>query len=109
MTSVLPADLTESALTTALDGFRAVVGEEHEEAGHLASVDEHMDAALRDEGGIIVQHRPGLLPDERDIRRIGGLDDRVDGGEIVRSCEADVGHRRHQAPCRPALPPQQAA
>ena len=45
----------------------AVVGQENEDSNNLILGDEHMDAPLRDESGIVVEHRSGLLPDERDV------------------------------------------
>lgn len=52
---------------------------------HAPGVVQHVNPAGLDQLAIVLQHRAGFAPDPFDIRRVGSLDDSLDGCNILNS------------------------
>src|SRR5471032_703185 len=68
------------------------------QAVHLACALQHVHPCSGDLLAIVVQHWPWLAPDALDVRRVGGVDDGFDGGDIVNGGEANKGWHRSGPP-----------
>ena len=70
-------------------GFR----QQHDDRGdRRIRVFEHADRAVGDQPGVIVEHRPGRLPDAFDIDAVRLSHDRLDGRAVLGLGAADHGH-----------------
>ena len=86
----LSVDLKSGFVEQEMIGLR----QQHDDRGDCRiRVFEHSDRAVRYQRPVIVEHRPGQLPDALDVDAIGIVHDRLDGRTVLGPGATDYGHR----------------